>query len=206
MFIALEGPEAAGKSTVIDSLAEDYPSLYFTREPTYETAVGQSVNQLIRNEGNLSDRTQTMLFLADRTQHIDEIVLPRLNDKKSVITDRYALSTIIYQFYAPAYLSDSNPAKAVQKYNDLHQKIDLPYPDCTIIFDLPYTVAKKRRDKANDKIEERKEQYHKAVHKGYRKAVNESWYPGTVRVKSDQSPSKVYRSVKGIIESKLDKA
>jgi dTMP kinase len=100
-FIAIEGPDGAGKTTQAKRLkerleAEDQPALY-TNEPT-KGPIGRLIRDMLSREISLTSADcMAMLFAADRLWHLDTIVLPALSQGLVVVTDRYDLSSLTYQ-------------------------------------------------------------------------------------------------------------
>jgi len=101
-FISFEGMEGCGKSTHAALLAEALQKQGFeviaTREPG-GTALGQTLRQILLNPSGsrLATGTELLLMLADRAQHVQEIIAPSLHEGKIVISDRFADSTTAYQ-------------------------------------------------------------------------------------------------------------
>jgi len=100
MFVAIEGCEGAGKSTLIKGLQMEFSghNVCFTREPG-GTEVGKAIGAVLM-DGKLSritPETELFLFLADRTQHTQELIIPACVLGKHVISDRYDGSTFAYQ-------------------------------------------------------------------------------------------------------------
>jgi dTMP kinase len=102
VFVCFEGGEGAGKSTQARALATRlterglHPVLTF--EPG-DTAVGKEVRRIVLDPatGELSDRTEVLLYAADKAEHVDTVVRPALERGQVVITDRYVDSTLAYQ-------------------------------------------------------------------------------------------------------------
>jgi dTMP kinase len=102
VFVCFEGGEGAGKSTQADALArwltdEGY-AVRLTFEPG-DTPVGKQLRAIVLDPatGELSPRTEALLYAADKAEHVDTLVLPALRRGEVVITDRYVDSSIAYQ-------------------------------------------------------------------------------------------------------------
>ncbi len=101
-FITFEGGEGAGKSTLIDRLFDKLKGegldVIKTRAPG-GTRAGEVIRNLLLNKADVSltARAELLLFLADRAQHVQEIILPALKKKQIVLCDRYNDSTVAYQ-------------------------------------------------------------------------------------------------------------
>ena len=101
MFLTLEGVEGSGKSTLAQHLAgrlEQWgKTVLHTREPG-GCLLGRDIRALLLDSGRaVEPRAELYLFLADRAQHVEEIIRPALGRGEWVICDRYADSTIAYQ-------------------------------------------------------------------------------------------------------------
>jgi dTMP kinase len=101
-FVALEGGEGAGKSTQSARLkewleAEGYEVL-LTHEPG-DTEIGRQLRRIVLDPatGVMSDRTETLLYAADKAEHVERVVAPALARGAVVVTDRYVDSTLAYQ-------------------------------------------------------------------------------------------------------------
>ena len=100
-FITFEGPEGCGKSTHVKMLAaylrrKGY-QVRTTREPG-GTAIGKNIRKLLlQTRREMAHLAEVFLFMADRRQHVEEFLEPRLRRGEVVICDRYADSTIAYQ-------------------------------------------------------------------------------------------------------------
>jgi len=102
VFIAFEGGEGAGKSTQAQALAAHLRQcgleVVLTHEPG-DTTVGSTLRSLLLDPatGSLSDRTEALLYAADKAEHVDTVIEPALARGAIVITDRYVDSTLAYQ-------------------------------------------------------------------------------------------------------------
>ena len=93
MYILFEGIDTCGKSTQIELLADKYPALVTTHEPG-GTKFGQQAREILLSDSIVSKRAELLLFLADRAEHYEEVILA--NKDKMVISDRGFLSGIGY--------------------------------------------------------------------------------------------------------------
>ena len=103
-FISFEGPDGAGKTSVINAIYHDmtsrlgYQKVLLTREPG-----GNRISEQIRDvlfddqNTNMDARTEALLFAAARRQHIVEDIEPALKAGKIVLSDRYIDSSVAYQ-------------------------------------------------------------------------------------------------------------
>lgn len=100
LFIAFEGIDGTGKSTQVrllaDALAGKGHQVVVTREPT-DGPFGRKIRELYTGRDQVSKEEELELFMADRRQHVEEVVGPALAAGKIVITDRYYFSTVAYQ-------------------------------------------------------------------------------------------------------------
>ena len=111
-LIVLEGIEGSGKTTQIQRLyqwlqallghrfGDAAPPLYLTRQPG-GTATGQSIRQLLlaSDGADLGSTTELLLYAADRAQHVEQLLRPKLAAGGLVLCDRYTDSTVAYQGY-----------------------------------------------------------------------------------------------------------
>ncbi|MBR2397413.1 MAG: dTMP kinase [Clostridia bacterium] len=171
-FITFEGTEGVGKSTQVKLLA-DYlektgqPYL-LTREPGGEV-IAESIRKIILDAKNTSmcDEAEALLYAASRAQLVKNVILPALEEGKTVICDRYVHSSVVYQCYGRG-LSE----KFVLDINAF--ALENCPPDLTILLELPPDVAFKRKGGADktDRVEQSGEQFFDRVAFGYSK-INE---------------------------------
>ena len=93
MYIAIEGIDTAGKSTQIARLSEAYPDAVITKEPG-ATKIGERIRDIVLSGEVQSAKAEFLLFLADRAEHMQEVVSPNLD--KLVISDRSVVSGVAY--------------------------------------------------------------------------------------------------------------
>ncbi|GAA1477826.1 hypothetical protein GCM10009623_22720 [Nocardioides aestuarii] len=102
VFVCLEGGEGAGKSTQAKALAGWLTEVGHTVRLTFEpgdTAVGRELRRIVLDPatGDLSARTEALLYAADKAEHVDTVVRPALERGEVVVTDRYVDSSLAYQ-------------------------------------------------------------------------------------------------------------
>jgi dTMP kinase len=93
MYIAIEGIDTAGKSTQIQKLEENFSDAIITKEPG-ATAIGKEIRNIVLSAKAQSKKAEFLLFLADRAEHIKEVIEPNLG--KMIISDRSVVSGVAY--------------------------------------------------------------------------------------------------------------
>lgn len=142
MFVTFEGIEGTGKTTQIGLLAEELGRLgqrvVTTREPG-GSHVGRELRRILLSleTKNLCDRAELFLYLADRAQHVAEVVRPALADGAAVLCDRFTDSTVAYQGYGRGL--DPN---LLRQLNDT--ATGGLAPDLTIVLDIDPDIGLRR--------------------------------------------------------------
>lgn len=93
MYIAIEGIDTAGKSTQIEILSKQFPDAVITKEPG-GTLIGKEIREMVLSAKAQSKKAEFLLFLADRAEHMKEVIEPNLG--KMIISDRSAVSGVAY--------------------------------------------------------------------------------------------------------------
>jgi len=159
-FVALEGGEGAGKSTqarqLADWLRDEGYDVLLTREPG-DTAVGQEMRRIVLDPatGDISHRTEALLYAADKAEHVDKVVKPALTRGQVVITDRYVDSTLAYQGAGRDLLDREVERVARWATDDLR-------PHLTVVLDLPPEQGLDRFA-GRDRIEAEPAEFHERV-------------------------------------------
>ena len=101
LYIAIEGIDGSGKSTFLDALVKelDRKNVDFTtlREPGHGQ-IGEKIRDLLlSNEYSVSQRTEALLFAANRAQLSEDVIKPALSSGKWVFSDRTVISSLAYQ-------------------------------------------------------------------------------------------------------------
>ena len=94
MYITIEGIDTAGKSTQISALSQNFPNAILTKEPG-ATKIGKEIREMVLSARAQSKKAEFLLFLADRAEHIKEVIEPNI-DSQMIISDRSAVSGIAY--------------------------------------------------------------------------------------------------------------
>jgi dTMP kinase len=199
-FITIEGLEGSGKSSVINFLEKLLRIKGFSvavfREPG-STTVGEKIRQILldRHNRNLSPHTELLLYLAARTQLIEEKLLKAFKKYDFVICDRFFDSTLVYQGYG---LGLGKIVDSAVKIFSLGVK-----PDLTIVLDLQ-AKAGLSRIKNKDRIESRALSFHNKLRRGYRKLSKK--YPGRVKlINASGSLCDIYPRVEKAVMEKLNR-
>ncbi len=164
LFITFEGADGCGKTTQMGLLAQYLTSkgydVLLTREPGGK-GLGEKIREILLNyEGEVSDRCESFLFLADRAQNIDITVNPAIEQGKMVLCDRHIDSTVAYQGYGRGLDIDR-----INKLNML--ATDGKKPDLTFVFDIDTETSMKRVGKDKDRMESAGLEFHNRVRQGY---------------------------------------
>jgi dTMP kinase len=160
-LIAFEGGEGAGKSTQAALLASSLGA-ELSREPG-GSAFGERARGLLLDPaiGSMDPRTELMMMLAARAQHVTERLRPWLDEDHDVVVDRYSGSTLAYQGYGRGL-----PLSALCVACDL--ATGGLWPDLTILLDVPREEGDARRTGArDDRIEAEDGEFHERVRQGY---------------------------------------
>ena len=160
VLLAFEGGEGAGKSTqaklLTDILRAEGHDVVLTHEPG-DSTVGQRLRELLLDPGTgqLSARTETLLYGADKSEHLAQVIRPALARGAVVVTDRYVDSTLAYQGAGRELAPDEVERIARWATGDLR-------PHLTVLLDLPPDVGRSRFETA-DRMESEPDDFHQRV-------------------------------------------
>ena len=159
-LIAVEGVDASGKSTQARLLAEALGA-----EFTFQfgaTRMGEVVRGLLLDPANdsLDDRAEALLIIADKAQHVAEIVTPALRAGRDVVTDRFTASTLAYQGYGRGL--DLGELRAMMSFATGGLE-----PDLTLLLDVPPELAWERLGSSVDRFEGEGREFLDRVRSGY---------------------------------------
>ena len=197
LFITFEGADGCGKTTQMELLAEylknNGKDVLLTREPGSK-GLGEKVREILLNyDGPVSDRCESFLFLADRAQHIDTIVVPAVDAGKIVLCDRHIDSTVAYQGYGRG--------QDIEQINKLNMiATNNRKPDLTIVFDIDVETSMSRVGSEKDRMESSGTEFFNKVRHGYLEIAKQE--PQRVRVlDSAKSIEEIHESVIKLINS-----
>lgn len=176
-FITFEGADGCGKTTQLELLAdylkEKNKEVIITREPGAR-GLGERIRDILLNyDGEVSDRCESFLFLADRAQHIDIIVNPAVEDGKIVLCDRHIDSSVAYQGYGRGL-----DIEQIDRLNMI--ATNGKRPDLTLVFDIDAETSMKRVGSEKDRMESAGIDFFNRVRKGYLELANQE--PERIRV------------------------
>jgi len=180
MFISFEGIEGSGKSTQIehagDFLKKRGIDCCVTREPG-GTDIGRRIRSILLDPRNvnLDPLAELLLYMADRAQHLSQIIKAALVENRTVLCDRYFDATVAYQGHARGL--------DMEMITQLHrQAFENLKPDFTFLLDLDPAEGLARawrqidegdREAAETRFEEEKIAFHEKVREGYLNLVRQ---------------------------------
>ena len=167
LFISVEGIDGVGKSTQLglleQYLAAEGRKVLRTLEPG-GTDLGQEIRHLLlHRKGDVSPRSEALLYAADRAHHVATKIKPALERGEVVLTDRYLDSSVAYQGVGRAL--DADEVRAISMF-----AVENLLPALTILLDLPAEQARARRGQTGqepDRLEREKVEFFEAVRQAY---------------------------------------
>ncbi len=172
VFVSFEGGEGAGKSTLMEGI---YQSLELQGLPVIQTRApggtefGEKVrNLLLHDDQSLDGRSELFLFLADRAQHVFEVIKPALEEGKIVLCDRFNDSTIAYQGVA----RELDPSFVRSLCLFATKQLE---PDLTFYLDIDPVEGLKRakaKSSVKDRIESEALEFHQKIREAFLRLVS----------------------------------
>jgi len=170
IFVSFEGSEGSGKTTQIsllaDALEEAGHDVIVTREPG-GTEIGEEIRHLLKHAYSgeaMFPETELLLFAASRAQLVREVIIPALEEGKTVLCDRFLDSTTVYQGAARKMSDD--PVQTINRF-----AVGELMPDLTIVVDVPAEVGlmrvKHRASDMPDRMEQENIEFYRIVREGY---------------------------------------
>ena len=193
-FITLEGIDGCGKSTAAGLLAEALRAkghvVTLTREPG-AGHLGGKLRHLLLTDRSLQPeaRAEALLFAADRADHVQEIIIPALDNGHIVLCDRYTDSTIAYQGGGRGL--EEGFLRQLNEFASFGIK-----PDITFLLELPPALARQRQGQGQDRLEQEDEGFFARIATTYQRLAAEE--PARIRViDASQTPEQVLADMLG---------
>jgi dTMP kinase len=183
-FVVVEGPDGAGKSSLVRALGArllaDGMQVLAVREPG-GTPVAEAARKVaLRSRHEISPAAELFLILAARADLVSRVIRPALEAGQVVLADRFDLSTRAYQVAGRGLPADDVDAALRLATGGL-------VPDLTLVLDIPVEIGRERQRRARkvqDRFEREDDAFHERVRDAYRLAAG----PGVVHL--DATPSK----------------
>lgn len=203
-FITFEGPEGAGKttiiSTIIERLEKEGKEVVLTREPG-GIEIAEKIRSIIldNNHTEMDARTEALLYAAARRQHLVEKVIPALESGALVLCDRFIDSSLAYQGYARGL--------GIEEVLNINKfAIEDAMPDLTIFFDIEPEKGLARitenQNREKNRLDKESLAFHENVYKGYQLLIEQ--YPERIKTTDARlSKVEVSENVYNIINSIL---
>lgn len=188
-LIVIEGTDGSGKSSLIKEMKKKYPHFVFVSDPG-ETSIGKQIREILLNcdNKNISDISELLLYCASRRQLVEEVIIPSLSQGKTVVSDRYIYSTMVYQSAA--------------KCSCFEELITLScasiFPQRVIFLDLSPEEGLKRINRTKDRLEEKGLSFMEKNYKLYLDIL--SRYDNVSYIDASKSIEEVHKEVFYIIE------
>lgn len=204
-FVSFEGPDGAGKSTVLKEVLAEIgsklkPQYLVTREPG-GSKIAEKIRDIILDPANeeMDAKTEALLYAASRSQHVEEIIRPALKAGKVVFSDRFVDSSLAYQGEGRDL-----GIEEVKQINDFATgKLD---PDLTFFLDVAPEIGlsriKKLRPGQEDRLEQENLAFHKKVYAGFLK-IKQMYPERFVTIDATQPIDQVVKQVIATLKDRL---
>jgi dTMP kinase len=175
MFISIDGGDGSGKSTQVELLCQwlrdRRHDVLACRDPG-STPLGEAIRDLLlhRHDLHIDRRAEMLLYMAARSQMVEQVIRPALAQGKTVVSDRYLLANVVYQGYGGGL--DVATLWEVGRIATAGLM-----PDLTFVLDVPPDVAAARMARPLDRMENQGAAFHARVRDGFLKEAAKT--PGT---------------------------
>lgn len=199
-FITFEGPDGAGKTTIVGMVAEQLSHALLTREPG-GIDIAEQIRRVILDKENtaMDPRTEALLYAAARRQHLIERVKPALEAGRDVLCDRFVDSSLAYQGYARGLGIDEVWGINQFAVEDL-------MPELTIYFDIEPELGLKRINKNKgreiNRLDLENLEFHHKVREGYYLLL-ERFPNRIVKIDASGTIDEVFNKTIQIVEAKI---
>ncbi|MEB3245511.1 MAG: dTMP kinase [Vampirovibrionales bacterium] len=195
-LITVEGLDGCGKTTQLSLLAQRLAQVsppvttMLTLNPG-GTPLGKNLRQLLLNEKQTgltpAPMAELLLYLADRAQHVTQVIRPALEQQQTVLCDRFTDSTVAYQGYGRGF--------EVAMIHQMNQwSTGGLVPDCTLLFDGPVAALRARLTGEPDRLESENLAFFERTRQGFLDLARQ--YPRRIHViDALQSPEAIAEQV-----------
>lgn len=206
-FITFEGADGGGKSTQLQLAAAFLRAKNYevveTREPG-GTILAEQVRTIVLDpQLPLNNTTQTLLYLAARSEHVEKLIKPALSAGKIVLCDRFSDSTLVYQGLA----MDKEPA-ALQEIKQFNAyACDGLTPDLTILLDGDTDVLALRRSQrgVTDRYEEQGLELQRKLRQGFLQLAQQE--PARIKIiNAEANKEQIAQKIASLLEMLLQEA
>lgn len=197
-FIVIDGPDGSGKSTQCDLLAEHLQhrrEVVRVRDPG-GTPLGEAVRDILLDtrHRDMVPGAEVCLYMAARAQLAARVIRPALEAGRTVLSDRYLASTVVYQGHAGGV----SPSAIMDLARATHCDIE---PDLLVVLDVDLTEALHRRRRPADRIEQKDAAFHERVRQGFKELG--SYFANVVVLDGTGPVQDVHRAVRRSVDDAL---
>jgi dTMP kinase len=194
-FIVIEGLDGSGKSAQVDLLSDFLKQkgydVLLRNEPTSDSKIGRKIRQILKGEIKAAPMERQKLFVQDRKEHLENKIIPALNEGKIVICSRYFFSTIAY-----------GTADGLEMETLVNMNKDFLLPDATIIINVsPKECIRRIEERGQIKELFEKEKKLEKVSEIYKKF--DKMFNGIHWIDGEKSISEVFEQIKGAVNNIL---
>ena len=205
MFISLEGPDGAGKTSVLEALIPILEAkgqaFVTTREPG-GVAVAEKIRDVVLDPKHteIDEKTELLLYIASRRQHLVERILPALDRGEMVLVDRFIDSSVAYQGFGRGL-----KVADIDWLNDF--ATDGLKPDLTLYFDIEAEEGlariAKSKERGADRLDRESVEWHQRVREGYLSILKKE--PNRVRkIDASQPLEKVVADTLAVLAERVE--
>ncbi|WP_368399949.1 dTMP kinase [Streptococcus anginosus] len=205
IFISLEGPDGAGKSSVLEALIPILEAkgqaFVTTREPG-GVAVAEKIRDVVLDPKHteIDEKTELLLYIASRRQHLVERILPALDRGEMVLVDRFIDSSVAYQGFGRGL-----KVVDIDWLNDF--ATDGLKPDLTLYFDIEAEEGlariAKSKERGADRLDRESVEWHRRVREGYLSILKKE--PNRVRkIDASQPLEKVVADTLAVLAERVE--